>query len=66
MLIIAEIFNEITNKLTIYGILCRNVTIFYRQEHTDRQTYAYPNSGNRLYSKAVNITAQMEKKKLPK
>ena len=25
------ISNEITNELTIYGILCRNVTIFYRQ-----------------------------------
>ena len=32
MLIIAGICNEKTNELTIYGILCRNVTIFYRQE----------------------------------
>ena len=32
MLIIAGISNEKTNELTIYGILCRNVTIFYRQE----------------------------------
>ena len=32
MLIITGISNEKTNLLTIYGILCRNVTIFYRQE----------------------------------
>ena len=32
MLIITEISNEKTNELTIYGILCWNVTIFYRQE----------------------------------
>ena len=32
MLIITGISNEKTNELTIYGILCRNVTIFYRQE----------------------------------
>ena len=32
MLIITRISNEKTNQLTIYGILCRNVTIFYRQE----------------------------------
>ena len=32
MLTITGIFNETTNKLTIYLILCRNVTIFYRQE----------------------------------
>ena len=25
------IFNEKTNALTVYGILCQNVTIFYRQ-----------------------------------
>ena len=31
MLIIAGISNE-KNELTIYGILCRNVTISYRQE----------------------------------
>ena len=24
--------NETTNELTIYTILCRNVTIFYREE----------------------------------
>ena len=32
MLIITGISNEKTNELTIYGILCWNVTIFYRQE----------------------------------
>ena len=32
MLIITGISNEETNELTIYGILCRNVTIYYRQE----------------------------------
>ena len=32
MLIITEISNEKTNELTIYGILCRNVTIFYQQK----------------------------------
>ena len=32
MLIITGISNEKTNELTIYGILCRNVTIFYRQK----------------------------------
>ena len=32
MLIITEISNEKRNELTIYGILCRNVTRFYRQE----------------------------------
>ena len=32
MLIITGITNEKTNELTIYGILCRNVTLFYRQE----------------------------------
>ena len=32
MLIITGISNEKTNALTIYGTLCRNVTIFYRQE----------------------------------
>ena len=32
MLIITGIFNEKTNELTIYEILCQNVTIFYRQE----------------------------------
>ena len=32
MLIITGISNEKTNALTIYGILCWNVTIFYRQE----------------------------------
>ena len=31
-LIITEISNETINELTIYAILCRNVTIFYRQE----------------------------------
>ena len=30
--IIAGISNETTNELTIYAILCRNVTKFYRQE----------------------------------
>ena len=32
MLIITEISNETTNRLTIYAILCQNVTTFYRQE----------------------------------
>ena len=32
MLIITGISNEKTNEITIYGILYRNVTIFYRQE----------------------------------
>ena len=32
MLIITGISNEKTNELTIYGISCRKVTIFYRQE----------------------------------
>ena len=32
MLIITGIFNEKTNESTIYRVLCRNVTIFYRQE----------------------------------
>ena len=32
MLIITEISNEKTNELTIHAILCRNVTIFYRQK----------------------------------
>ena len=32
MLIITGISNEKTNELTICGILCRNVTRFYRQE----------------------------------
>ena len=32
MLIIKEISNKTTNELTIYGILCWNVTMFYRQE----------------------------------
>ena len=32
MLIITGISNEKTNELIIYGILCWNVTIFYRQE----------------------------------
>ena len=32
MLTITGISNEKTNELTIYGILCQNVTIFYRQE----------------------------------
>ena len=32
ILIITGISNEKTNELTIYGILCWNVTIFYRQE----------------------------------
>ena len=32
MLFIKEISNEKTNELTIYGILCQNVTIFYWQE----------------------------------
>ena len=32
VLIITEISNEKTNQLTIYGILCQNVTIFYREE----------------------------------
>ena len=32
MLIITGISNEKRNQLTIYGILCWNVTIFYRQE----------------------------------
>ena len=31
MLIITRISNENTNELTIYGTLCRKVTIFYRQ-----------------------------------
>ena len=32
ILIITGISNEKSNKFTIYRILCRNVTIFYRQE----------------------------------
>ena len=32
ILIINGISNEKTNELTMYGILCRNVTIFQRQE----------------------------------
>ena len=32
MLITTRISNEKTKELTIYGILCWNVTIFYRQE----------------------------------
>ena len=32
MSIITGISNETTNELTIYAILCQNVTIFYRQE----------------------------------
>ena len=32
MLIITEISNETPNKLSIHAILCRIVTIFYRQE----------------------------------
>ena len=32
MLTITGISNEKTNALIIYGILCRNVTVFYRQE----------------------------------
>ena len=32
MLIVKGIPNEKPNELTIYEILCRNVTIFYRQE----------------------------------
>ena len=32
MLTIIQISNETRNKLTIYSVLCRNVTIFYRQE----------------------------------
>ena len=31
MLIITGISNENTNELTIYGVLCRNVTVFYLQ-----------------------------------
>ena len=32
MLIITGISNKKTNQLTIYGILCQNVVMFYRQE----------------------------------
>ena len=32
MLIITGVSNEAINELTIYAILCRQVTIFYRQE----------------------------------
>ena len=32
ILIITVIFNEKTNKSTKYGVLCRNVITFYRQE----------------------------------
>ena len=32
MLIITGIFDEKTNELTIYAILCRNATMFYRQK----------------------------------
>ena len=32
LLIITGISNEKASYLAIYGILCRNVTIFYRQE----------------------------------
>ena len=34
MLITTRISNEKPNALIIHGILCRNVTIFYRQELT--------------------------------
>ena len=34
MLIILGILNEKADELTIYAILCRNVTMFYRQELT--------------------------------
>ena len=34
MLFIKGISNEKTKELTIYGILCQNITIFYRQELT--------------------------------
>lgn len=34
MLIITRISNEVTYELTIYAILCRNLTIFYQQELT--------------------------------
>ena len=30
MLIITGLYNEKTSQLTIYGMLCQNVTIFYR------------------------------------
>ena len=33
MLIITGIFNEKTNELTIYGILCQNVTTFYQWKY---------------------------------
>ena len=39
MLIITGISNETRNELTIYAILCRNVTIFYRQELQSRKNY---------------------------
>ena len=32
ILIVTGISNKKTNELIIYGILCRNVTTFYRQE----------------------------------
>ena len=32
MLIITVISNKTSNDLTIYAKLCRNITIFYRQE----------------------------------
>ena len=32
MLIITEISNEKTNELTIFAMLCQNVTMFYRQK----------------------------------
>ena len=32
MLIITGTSNEKTNELTIYGILCQNIKMFYRQE----------------------------------
>ena len=32
ILIITVVSNETTNELTIYAKLCRNVTMFYRQE----------------------------------
>ena len=32
MLIIIGISNETGNELNIYTLLCRNVTMFYRQE----------------------------------
>ena len=47
-----------TNELTVYGISCRNVTIFYRQElpyfvQVQEKLKAYKNSKSNLPSSCV-------------